>query len=69
MLQRKRQIALRDFTNGKLIRVDNLFHLQMVLAKSALRSQAFVPIAYVPLTPGRAAARKLFKLVSARPQG
>ncbi len=69
MLQCIRQDALRDNINGEHFLVEYFFHLLPLLAKSPLRSQAFVKIAYVPLTPGRAAARNLSKIVSARPQG
>ena len=59
--------ALRVYSNGKLLRVDYLFILLSLLAEVALDPMLTFMGSYFPLTPGRAAARKLFKFVSARP--
>jgi hypothetical protein len=69
MSESQRHTALRVNSNGKLLRVDKLFILLSLLAEVALDPMLTFIGSYFPLTPGRAAARKLSKFVSARPQG
>ena len=69
MSQSSRQDALRDNSNGKFLCVDYLFILLKLPAEVALDPLLTFTGSYIPLTPGRAAARKLSKFVSARPHG
>ena len=66
MSESLRRDALRGYSEGGIIRVDNLFILLLSLAEFSLRLLCFVSAAHYPLSPGRAAAHMASRHVAAR---